>query len=100
MLGTTTLQRLESATSDPCAGGVLVTFPSGTAKQLAWRYRGEFDTLATAKDLAARALQSCLDERRIDDAERTNWASVAAAMARILTDWRQARDASAGGSLH
>jgi hypothetical protein len=89
----TTLHRLESAASDPCAGGLLVTFPSGVRKTLAWRHKGEVDELGMAKDLAARALDSCLRERRIDDAERTNWASFAAGALRIVRDWARARPA-------
>lgn len=90
----TTLHRLESAASDPCAGGLLVTFPSGTRKVLAWRHQGDLDELGLAKDLAARALDSCLREHRPEDAERTNWASFAAGALRIVKDWAQARPAA------
>lgn len=91
----TTLHRLESATSDPCAGGLLVTFPSGARKVLSWRYAGQVDELGLAKDLAARALDSCLKEGRQGDAERTNWASFAAGALRHVKDWAAARPASA-----
>lgn len=87
----TTLHRLESATSDPCAGGLLVTFPSGVRKTLAWRHEGEVDALDLAKDLAARALNSCLQEGRQGDANQTNWASFAAGALRIVKDWAAAR---------
>ena len=90
----TTLHRLESAASDPCAGGLLVTFPSGVRKTLAWRHAGDVDELGLAKDLAARALDSCLREHRTEDAERTNWASFAAGALRIVKDWARARPAS------
>ena len=91
----TTLHRLESAASDPCAGGLLVTFPSGARKVLAWRHAGDLDELGLAKDLAARALDSCLRERRADDAERTNWASLTAGALRIVKDWAAARPSAA-----
>lgn len=91
----TTLHRLESAASDPCAGGLLVTFPSGARKVLAWRHVGDVDELGLAKDLAARALDSCLRERRPEDAERTNWTSFAAGALRHVKDWARARPAGA-----
>lgn len=87
----TTLHRLESAASDPCAGGLLVTFPSGVRKTLAWRHAGEVDALGLAKDLAARALNTCLQEGRQGDANGTNWASFAAGALRIVKDWAAAR---------
>ena len=87
----TTLHRLESATSDPCAGGLLVTFPSGARKVMAWRHRGDVDELGLAKDLAARALDSCLQDGRVRDAESTNWASFTAGALRIVKDWARAR---------
>lgn len=90
----TTMHRLESATSDPCAGGLLVTFPSGTRKVLAWRHQGDVDELGLAKDLAARALDSCLQEGRQGDANGTNWASFTAGALRIVRDWARARPAS------
>lgn len=95
----TTLHRLESATSDPCAGGILVTFPSGSRKTLAWRCSAgdAIDHLGMAKELAARALDACMREGRADDAERTNWASFVAGAQRMVRDWDQARGAS--GSL-
>lgn len=91
----TTLHRLESAASDPCAGGLLVTFPSGARKVLAWRHQGDVDEMGLAKDLAARALDSCLREGRPEDADRTNWASFAAGALRIVKDWARARPAAA-----
>lgn len=93
----TTLHRLESSTSDPCAGGLLVTFPSGTRKVLAWRHQGEVDAMGLAKDLAARALDSCLREQRPRDAELTNWASFAAGALRVVRDWDAARPGSLEG---
>ena len=87
----TTLHRLESSTSDPCAGGLLVTFPSGARKVLAWRHAGQVDELGLAKDLAARALDSCLQEGRQGDANGTNWASFVAGALRHVKDWARAR---------
>ncbi len=73
---------------NPHAGGVLCTFPSGRLKALHWRSEHPIhDSMAMAQDLAARALDSCLQEGRADDAERTNWASVAAAMRQMVRLW-------------
>lgn len=70
-----------------------MTFPSGARKVLAWRHAGDVDAMGLAKDLAARALDSCLREQRAEDAERTNWASFAAGALRIVKDWAAARPA-------
>jgi hypothetical protein len=81
------LHLLESP-GNPHIGGVLCTFPSGRLKALHWRSEHPIhDSMAMAKDLAARALDSCLQEGRADDAERTNWASVAAAMRQMVRLW-------------
>jgi len=69
----------------------LAIFPSGNAKALHWNSQTPIhDTLAMGKELAARALQDRLDVRAIDDAERTNWASFAAACTRHVSEWNEA----------
>lgn len=71
-------------------GGFAITFPSGACKSVTWKSEAPIqDTLAAAKQYAASVLQACLDERRVDDAERTNWASVTAAVQRIIQDWNE-----------
>jgi len=98
-MSSTSLQRLEHPTR-PDVGGVLVTFPSGVTKALHWTSKAPVaDPLAMGKDLAARALQDCLDGRRIDDAERTSWASVAAACTAIVREWNAKVRASGSLSL-
>lgn len=73
---------------NPHAGGVLCTWPSGRMKALQWESRTPIrDSLAMAKELAAKALDSCMREGRTDDAERTNWASAAAAMQQMVRVW-------------
>lgn len=73
---------------NPHAGGVLCTWPSGRMKALQWESKTPIrDSLAMAKELAAKALDSCMCEGRTDDAERTNWASAAAAMQRMVRIW-------------
>ena len=82
-----TLHLLDSPT-DPHIGGILFQFPSGASKALHWRSQHPIrDSQAMAKELAAKALQDRLDSRAIDDAERTNWVSVVAACARLVSEW-------------
>lgn len=82
----TTLQRLES--DDKRHGGVVLTFPSGAAKSVTWS-TGEpiHPPLDAAKGYAAQVLDALMREGRIDDADRTNWASVVAAMVRLIEDF-------------
>jgi hypothetical protein len=86
----TELRRLEAVPpSNPLDGGVLITYPSGHTQQMAWRSDGRLilPTRDAAKQYAANALQALLDERRTDDAERTNWVSLTAALEKILKDF-------------
>jgi hypothetical protein len=95
----TSLIRLESP-ADPWVGGIAITYPSGACKSLFWRSMAPVkDTLAAAKEYAATLLQNCMDEGRIDDAERTNWASVTAAVQRVLMDWNEVRIADLRASV-
>jgi hypothetical protein len=65
-----------------------ITFPSSIAKSITWRSSEPIiPTLDAAKSYAAQILQCCLDERRFEDADSTNWASVTAAVQRILSDF-------------
>jgi hypothetical protein len=94
----TSLIQLESP-GVPTIGGFAISFPSGACKSVTWKSEVPIqDTLATAKQYAASVLQACLDERRIDDAERTNWASVTAAIQRIVQDWNEGARARLRGS--
>lgn len=89
----TTIVRLESPELAN-VGGFAITFPSGACKSVSWKSEAPIqDTLAAAKEYAAAVLQTCLDERRIDDAERTNWSSVTAAVQRVIQDWNQVQRA-------
>jgi hypothetical protein len=80
------LHRLE-APGDPHTGGVLAEFPSGRRLQAAWRHAESVDSMATAKRVAASLLERLLAERLTDDAERTNWPSLVAAVQVIVRDW-------------
>lgn len=84
----TRLIRLESVNNLPQVGAFAIEFPSKACKSVQWRSEAPIvDTLAAAKEYAAKALQTCLDEGRHDDAERTNWASVTAAVQRVIVEW-------------
>ena len=77
------LYRLDSA--DPRTGGVLAKFPSGKSKQIQWTAGEPIEPVnEAAKRYSALVLQQLLDEGATDDAERTNWASFAAAVSAIL----------------
>lgn len=82
----TQLIRLEA--DDPAAGGFQITMPSGHAMRISWYSNVPiYPTLEAAKEYAAKTLQALLDSGRLDDAERTNWASVTAAIQRIIMDF-------------
>jgi hypothetical protein len=88
----TELRRLEaSPPANPLDGGALITYPSGHTQQLHWHSDGRLilPTRDAAKQYAISALQKLLDERRTDDAERTNWPSLIAALERILIDFNE-----------
>lgn len=87
---TTSLIRLEA--DDPTIGGLAITYPSGACKSASWKSEAPItDPLAMSKQLAAKLLEDCLRERRIDDAERTNWPSVTAAAQRIVMEFSELR---------
>ena len=76
------------APGNPRIGGVLLKFPSGLQKTLQWDYpRPVVDTLAAAKHLSARVLDELMRENHADDISRTNWASITAAIQRLVIDW-------------
>ncbi len=80
----------ESANDQPDVGGFVIEFPSGTRKSVAWRSQAPIpDTLAAAKQYVIQLTQSMLDERRIDDLERTNMPSLVAAVQKIIQDWNE-----------
>lgn len=80
------IYRLES--DDSHIGGFRVRFPSGVTKDVTWRSEGVITpTLDAAKQYATSLVQSMLDDRRIDDLERTNVPSLVAAIQKIISDW-------------
>lgn len=74
---------------DPDVAGFVVEFPSGIRKSVAWRSRAPIvPTLDAAKAYAAELIAARSSEPGgLDDVERTNWASVTAAVQRIIMDW-------------
>ena len=74
---------------DPEAAGFVVEFPSGTRKVVAWKSKAPIvPTLDAAKKYAGELIAARGSEPGgMDDVNRTNWASVVAAVQRIITDW-------------
>lgn len=82
----TNLQRLES--DDPHVGGALVTFDNGTRKTIRWQAKTPIvPTLDAAKQYTTAIVQQLLEENREIAIRNTNWASVTAAMQRIISDY-------------
>lgn len=80
---------------DPQAGGLVIEFPSGVRKQVAWKHdKPIVPTIEAAKQYAASMIDTLQKEGRIDDLERTNWASCVAAFQRLIDDWNQRFHAS------
>ena len=101
------LQRLEATSNDPKVGGFVMTFPSGRAEVIEWNHGAPFASdaaiLEASKQLAAQLVERLSRTASHDDLERTNWASVVAAIQRIVTDWNAALKRSiydAGPTLH
>lgn len=85
----------ESATNDPLVGGFVARFPSGATKSVAWQSQAPIsDTLEAAKQYTTHLLDAMLKDRLIDDCERTNWASFAAAVQKVIMDWNEKRRAA------
>lgn len=74
---------------DPETAGFIVEFPSGVRKSIAWKSQAPITpTLDAAKSYAAELLAARSSELGgMDDVNRTNWASVTAAVQRIISDW-------------
>jgi hypothetical protein len=65
------------------------------------------DSLKAAKEFTAGLLQQLLEEGKTDDADRTNWVSVTAAVQRLVMDFNDRRrqalralDSSPNAKLH
>lgn len=88
------LRRLDSPT-DPLIGGVLLTTPSGHTLAAHWRQSAPVqDSLALAKDLAARFLSHLIERHNGADVSDVNWPSVVAACQRHVSDWSDVRRAA------
>lgn len=84
-----------TSSEDSRAGGFLVVFPSGLRQEITWqRNAPAIDTLAESKTVSARLLDDLLQAGKTDDAERTNWPSITAAIQRIVMDWNDKRKAA------
>jgi hypothetical protein len=83
----------------PLVGGFLVRFPSGHTQSIVWPATAPLhDTLQAAKETAARLLDGLLKGGLIDDAERTNWASMTASIQALIVRWANKRRAHIGAA--
>lgn len=68
--------------------GFIVRLSDGSYRQVAWQTGAPINpTLDAAKEYAAKLLQSLLNEGMCVEVRDTNWASVAAAIHRIVEDF-------------
>lgn len=72
-------------------GGAMIVYPSGYQQQLTWRcspiQAAQADPQRSGRELATAALQGLLDRGLRDDADRTNWSSMAAGLAAVYRGW-------------
>lgn len=84
----TNLHRLEG--DHATIGGFKIQFPSGCTKLVHWQSAAPITPeLDAAKKYAATVLDGLMREGKNDDVGRTNWASVTAAIQRIVSDWNE-----------
>jgi len=68
--------------------GVILKFPSGATKQVAWCTGAPIEpTLDAAKSYAAAVIEHLSSKALYDDMERTNWASAVAAFQKVIMDF-------------
>lgn len=76
---------------EPEKGGFFLFLPSGATKVISWhQVKPITPTLDAAKQYAAKIIESLQRDGLADDIDRTNWASVTAAIQRVILDWNQA----------
>jgi hypothetical protein len=77
---------------DPTIGGFIITFPSGLTKEVIWQSQVPApNALTAAKEFTTGVLDQLLQEGRHDDANRTNWPSVVAAVQKMVLDFNAQR---------
>jgi hypothetical protein len=75
-------------TNDPRIGGVIVEWPSGVRKIADWQSAQPiYPVIDAAKDYVSQLVQERLDAGCPDDVERTNIASLVAAVCKHINDW-------------
>lgn len=81
-------QVFTAESDDPEVGGVVVTFPSGATKSIAWKSQAPIiEHLDAAKEYVTKLVQNMLDSGLVDDLERTNIPSLVAAVQKNIIDW-------------
>lgn len=87
----TQLRALTHAT-DTAIGGFVATFPSGLTKEVIWKSKVPApDTLKAAKEFTAGLLAQLIEEGMTDDANRTNWVSMTAAVQALIKEFNTRR---------
>lgn len=77
---------------DQTIGGFVIEFPSGLTKEVVWQSAVPApDPLRAAKEFTVGVLDQLLEEGKTDDANRTNWASVTAAVQKMVLDFNARR---------
>lgn len=84
----TSIIAAEAKDGDPEVGGFFIFFPSGSTKVIQWRQVRPIEpTLDAAKQFAAKLIEDLQAKGQTGDIDRTNWASVTAAIQRVILDW-------------
>lgn len=87
----TQLRALTHAT-DTTIGGFVATFPSGLTKEVIWKSKIPApDSLRAAKEFTAGILDQLIQSGMVDDAERTNWVSMTAAVQQMVKQFNTRR---------
>lgn len=83
----------EATNNDPRVGGIVVQFESGARKVVSWNHGAplsEQDCLTWSKEIASNLVAHLMSHQMEEDIRRTNWASMVAAILKIVRDWNAA----------
>jgi hypothetical protein len=81
-------------------GGFFVFLPSGATRVVSWTaVQPITPTLEASKKYAAEVIESLLKAGLQTDVDATNWASVTAAIQRIILDWNSSLKGRIGAEM-
>lgn len=79
---------IAAESDDAEVGGLFIFFPSGVTKTVSWRQVSAITpTMDAAKQFTIKIVEQLQMDGNEDDVNVTNWASVVAAVQRIILDW-------------